>query len=325
MVLAARGVKHGDRVAWWSETSIQRRARVLRAGEHRRHLRPHEPAVQRRRGQGHPRSGRSPPRHPRRGAQGRPRDHRAAGPRRPSTVDLPEINEYDPEVIFCTSGTTGTPKGCVLSHRCNRLRTSAQAGGGEGAVMSIFPQFHWGGWSFTHSAWYGGDELALVDGGDTTALLEAIHTRQVRPLLRHPRHLAAHPRGRPLRLRPELPAPGQHRHVGDAARLLHAIHEAFPHTTTKIGYGATEAGGVVHAHLRRHRPQARLASGCRRRGCTSASSTASCGCAARWRSAATSATPRRRPTPSSTAGTAPATWSSATTRATSPSSGRART
>ena len=34
-------------------------------------------------------------------------------------------------------------------------------------------------WSFTHTAWYGGDELALVDGGDTTALLEAIHTRRV--------------------------------------------------------------------------------------------------------------------------------------------------
>ena len=244
MVLAARGVKHGDRVAWWSETSIHAGPVYYGLASIGAIFVPMNPRFSDEEAKAildlvDPRLVIHDQAH-----KGDLEITELLAQRRPSTVDLPEINEYDPEVIFCTSGTTGTPKGCVLSHRCNRLRTSAQAGGGEGAVMSIFPQFHWGGWSFTHSAWYGGDELALVDGGDTTALLEAIHTRRVGRFYAIPaiwrRILEADRSAYDLSCLRQAD-------TGTSATpldLLHAIHEAFPQTTTKIGYGATEAGGL---------------------------------------------------------------------------------
>ena len=58
-------------------------------------------------------------------------------------IDVAPVHETDPEVIFFTSGTTGVPKGCVLSHRSNRMRTHGHLGT-VGPIMTMFPQFHWG-------------------------------------------------------------------------------------------------------------------------------------------------------------------------------------
>ncbi len=254
MVLAARGVRPGDRVAWWADTSIHAGAVYyglaclgavfvpmnprFSAEEAQQILDLVEPVLV-------------------------IHDENHSGDvevtdllamPRPSTVDLPEVRETDADVIFCTSGTTGVPKGCVLSHRANRLRTNAQAGGGEGPVMSIFPQFHWGGWSFTHTAWYGGDELSLADGGDTIGLLEAIHNRRITRFYAIPaiwRRILEADRS-PYDLTCLRQAD-----TGTSATpldLLRSIHEVFPYTTTKIGYGATEAGGLCtlsHVDLER--------------------------------------------------------------------------
>jgi fatty-acyl-CoA synthase len=155
----------------------------------------------------------------------------------------PEVHELDPEVIFFTSGTTGQPKGCVLSHRSDWLRTQTQART-SGPMMSMFPQFHWGGWAFCHTAWYHGHEVALVDGGDTEALLRTMAERRVSTFYGIPaiwrRILEADRTGYDLGSLREA-------NTGTSstpAQLLRAIASAFPGTTTTIGYGATEAGGL---------------------------------------------------------------------------------
>ena len=123
------------------------------------------------------------------------------------------------------------------------MRTTATAAP-TGPSMSIFPQFHWGGWSFVHSAWYGGDEIVFVDGGDTEALLRAVERRKVTKFYAIPaiwkRIFASDP------FRYDLSSLRQV-NTGTSAtpiELRTALVETFPGTTTSIGYGATEAGGL---------------------------------------------------------------------------------
>jgi acyl-CoA synthetase (AMP-forming)/AMP-acid ligase II len=163
--------------------------------------------------------------------------------RAPSVVEFPEVHEQDPDVIFFTSGTTGQPKGCVLSHRSNRVRTQTSART-VGPIMTMFPQFHWGGWSFCHTSWYLGYEHVLVDGGDTEGILSSMDRRRAGSFYGIPavwrRILDADRTGYDHSALREA-------NTGTSStppELLRAINDAFPETTTTIGYGATEAGGL---------------------------------------------------------------------------------
>jgi fatty-acyl-CoA synthase len=68
---------------------------------------------------------------------------------RSPTQALPEVSPYDPAQIQYTSGTTGTPKGAVLSHRgiVNNARFYAERFGMPvgGVQMSPMPLFHTAG------------------------------------------------------------------------------------------------------------------------------------------------------------------------------------
>lgn len=154
-----------------------------------------------------------------------------------------DVSEHDPDVIFFTSGTTGAPKGVVLSQRSNWLRTAVGVMTAR-VSMSMFPQFHWAGWSFLHSAWFRGAEYVLEDGGDTEALLAAIERRRVESFYAIPaiwrRILAG-------AYKDYDTSSLQQVDTGTSSTppdLLAEIAAAFPGTHTKIGYGATEAGGI---------------------------------------------------------------------------------
>ena len=158
--------------------------------------------------------------------------------------DPPVIAETDPEVIFCTSGTTGAPKGVVLSHRSNRLRTTS-TGQPIGPTLTMFPHYHWGGWSFLHNAWAARSEMVLAHAVDAASLLDQLERRRVTRFYAIPgvmqRILESDLSTRDLSALREA-------NTGTSStppELLDAIAEAFPGATTSIGYGATEAGGLA--------------------------------------------------------------------------------
>jgi len=70
---------------------------------------------------------------------------------------VPPPAEDDVFTIFLTSGSTGQPKGVMVSHRATWLRTFAGCGpnvatSGKGQVV-MFPLFHMAGWIFALNAW----------------------------------------------------------------------------------------------------------------------------------------------------------------------------
>ena len=229
--------------------------------------------------------------------------------------DPPRVDERDAVAIFPTSGTTGTPKRAVLSHRAVRLRLMTY-GTNSGPTSTIFPPFHWGGWGAYQAALAG-----LNPGGHGRRWRHRGDPRH--PGLRRVTRFYAIPAvwRRILRADPGRYDLGVLReaNTGTSATppdLLRQIAEALPGTTTSIGYGSTESGASAPSGPPTW-PANPARSGCRRPACGPASTTtASSGSAARSCSPATGATPRPPPRSCATAGTAPATWSSATARAT---------
>jgi fatty-acyl-CoA synthase len=154
----------------------------------------------------------------------------------------PALGERDTHVVFFTSGSTGRSKGVVLSNRVSYLRSyPGLLEDHSGGTVCMFPLFHMAGWSMTLNAWQmrcpvhfaapdADSILATADRRAATRLycLPAVWSR----VLEHDRATY------------ELSSVAAC-DTGTSAtppELLAAIKEAFPGTVTRVYYGSTEAG-----------------------------------------------------------------------------------
>ncbi|MGA3352172.1 MAG: long-chain fatty acid--CoA ligase [Acidimicrobiales bacterium] len=88
------------------------------------------------------------------------------GPEAPG-FDWPDLDETDAAAMCYTSGTTGSPKGVVYSHRSIYLHSlSATSSGvlgisGYDRILLIVPQFHVNAWGVPYAAWLAGADLIM--------------------------------------------------------------------------------------------------------------------------------------------------------------------
>lgn len=242
-VLAAQGVGRGDRLGWWSPTTLDAVPVFFASAylgaiftplnpayteiEAAAVLKRADPAVVLTtdgRG-GHPTYAE---------VTDRPSD---------ASIALPEVHETDGHVMYFTSGTTGEPKGVVLSHRIQRLRTGTGSWP-QGGNVCMFPQFHMAGWSGSLGCWMSGDPVIYVTRPDADNLMAAVDRHRASTLYCIPavwqRILNADRSGYDL-------SSLRRADTGTSAttpELLRAIADTFPGTTTSIAYGSTEAGLV---------------------------------------------------------------------------------
>jgi fatty-acyl-CoA synthase len=143
-------------------------------------------------------------------------------------------------VMYYTSGTTGQPKGCLLSHRTQRLR----AGPGSAWVMKptviMFPQFHMANWSRALTWWLQGSAVVYVDKADAETIVREIDRHRCDVLRAIPavwRRIA------------EFDCTGydlsslRFAETGTSMvtpELVSLIREAFPNAEISIAYGSTE-------------------------------------------------------------------------------------
>jgi long-chain acyl-CoA synthetase len=98
-----------------------------------------------------------------------------------------EVDEHDLAGLFYTSGTTGNPKGVMLSHRnlvSNAYHLLSAIHEEEGEIyLHCCPMFHLADGPTSHRiTWLGGTHV-IVPGFDPTAVLEAIQRERVTSVL----------------------------------------------------------------------------------------------------------------------------------------------
>ena len=167
------------------------------------------------------------------------------------------VGELDPHALFFTSGSSGPPKGAVLSHRANVLRSSPGALlEPRGAMVCPYPLFHMGAWTIALQQWQARDTAVFVPEPSAREIGGAVA-----------RHSATRLNAIPAvwrRLLESLEGPDppdlstiRFADTGTSAtppELLRAIADALPAAQVRVFYGSTEAGGVTileHADLAR--------------------------------------------------------------------------
>jgi long-chain acyl-CoA synthetase len=163
-----------------------------------------------------------------------------------------EIDETDPFCLAYTSGTTGSPKGVILTHRGRVLNNYASAiewGLGPGvSTMAVAPLYHGAGFAFAYAGPQLGGTTTVLRSWDPEQFLTGIEQEQVSTVFLVPTH--AHQ----IRRLYEEPASAfdlsalQTLYFNAAAlpiELKQWVHEAFPGVGIHELYGSTECAVVT--------------------------------------------------------------------------------
>jgi len=105
-------------------------------------------------------------------------------------AELPEVDvrDDDPLLLAYTSGTTGKPKGAILTHaNCFWTNLSFDRTSGiadDDVVLQVLPQFHSGGWNVQPLlAWWKGATVVLEPSFDPGRALRLIEQRRVTTMM----------------------------------------------------------------------------------------------------------------------------------------------
>lgn len=158
------------------------------------------------------------------------------------------IDEHDTQIIYLTSGTTGRPKGVMVSHQASWLRsfpggsTFAVGLKGDGGILPSFPLFHYGGWHYVLEAWHYRCAIHLAARFDGPGLLDIARRRRPTAMYCIPAVWA--------RVLDAADAPDdlesvRHADTGTSATpmdFLERLRRRVPQATTSVLYGSTEGG-----------------------------------------------------------------------------------
>lgn len=173
------------------------------------------------------------------------------------------VDDSAAHILYLTSGSTGHPKGALVSHRASWLRSAGGAGTfsrgmkGRAGLVTAFPLFHYGGWHYVMEAWQNGRAIHLVHRADPRELLTAVERWQASALYAIPavweRILDA--TDVTADLSSLLHADSGTSRV--SGTLIERIRARVPRATTTLLYGTTEAGPMArlddaYAHLESH-------------------------------------------------------------------------